>query len=92
MTPNKSYSGELDRILDGVHWGDYQRDDGTWGRGISNRQLIKAALTTHIQTIGEEIIGKDVETDPYNPDGHDENRLRSEQRKRLAHYLRKDKE
>jgi len=32
----------IDQILDMVSWGDYQRPDGTWSRGIANREEIKA--------------------------------------------------
>ncbi len=48
--------GSIDEIMKLVRWGDYQKEDGSWGVGVANKPEIKAAIQTYIET---HIIGSD---------------------------------
>lgn len=40
---------ELHAIIPKVRWGDYQRDDGTWGYGIANRSEVMRNIHHYTQ-------------------------------------------
>lgn len=44
MNPKDVAEAELDAALDAIRWGDYQREDGSWGYGIANRAQAKQKL------------------------------------------------
>lgn len=39
----------IDEVLEQVWWGDYQKPDGSWARGVSNQGEIKAKLEALMQ-------------------------------------------
>lgn len=48
VNPPRGTPSKLDEILDMVQWGDYQKEDGTWSRGIANRPDVKSGIKTAI--------------------------------------------
>lgn len=50
--------GELEQILDAGQWGDYQRPNGEWSRGLANRAELIAAINAYIaRRVLEELEG-----------------------------------
>lgn len=51
MSKPNSTPSELDRILAKIRWGDFQREDGTWGTGVANKPETKAQLIQLIEGV-----------------------------------------
>jgi hypothetical protein len=52
----------LEAILQSVMWGDYQRPDGRWGRGVGNRDAIKQAIRQLIREEQEALLKRILDT------------------------------
>lgn len=43
--PNQYEDKDIEVILDKARWGDYQKEDGTWSHGISNKPELLQLIT-----------------------------------------------
>lgn len=80
-----------EQILGKARWGDYQKADGTWGRGISNAEDVLVALEVYYKAQASkdihEIIGKDEDASDFCHNFYRtmvRNNVRLEQRKTAA--------
>lgn len=73
----------IEEILRNATWGDYQKQDGTWGYGLANAPTIEAALLEYIDSV----IGPDTQIDTDERDALKENNGANDLRAKLREWF-----